>query len=91
MADRQGERPLGIAGRRAVPPGGVERTARGWWAEQDSNLRRLSQQIYSLPPLAAWVSAHLNPSSADLRGRATQLGLKVVAGESVRTLVLALH
>ena len=24
-----------------------------WWGEQDSNLRRLSQQIYSLPSLAA--------------------------------------
>ena len=28
-----------------------------WWAELDSNQRRQSQQIYSLPPLAAWVSA----------------------------------
>ena len=26
------------------------------WGEQDSNLRRRSQQIYSLPSLAAWVS-----------------------------------
>ena len=26
-----------------------------WWRGQDSNLRRLSQQIYSLPPLTAWV------------------------------------
>ena len=24
-----------------------------WWRGKDSNLRRLSQQIYSLPPLAA--------------------------------------
>ncbi len=24
-----------------------------WWRGEDSNLRRLSQQIYSLPPLAA--------------------------------------
>ena len=24
-----------------------------WWREKDSNLRRLSQQIYSLPPLTA--------------------------------------
>ena len=24
-----------------------------WWREEDSNLRRLSQQIYSLPPLTA--------------------------------------
>ncbi len=23
-----------------------------WWREEDSNLRRLCQQIYSLPPLA---------------------------------------
>ena len=30
---------------------------RRWWAELDSNQRRQSQQIYSLPPLAAWVSA----------------------------------
>jgi hypothetical protein len=34
-----------------------ERRLAEWWAEQDSNLRRLCQQIYSLPPLAAWVSA----------------------------------
>jgi hypothetical protein len=27
-----------------------------WWGEQDSNLRRLSQQIYSLPRLTASVS-----------------------------------
>lgn len=27
------------------------------WAGKDSNLRRLSQQIYSLPPLATWVPA----------------------------------
>jgi hypothetical protein len=26
-----------------------------WWRGQDSNLRRRSQQIYSLPPLATWV------------------------------------
>ncbi len=26
-----------------------------WWREEDSNLRRLSQQIYSLPPLATRV------------------------------------
>ena len=29
------------------------------WVEQDSNLRRLSHQIYSLAPLAAWVSTRL--------------------------------
>ncbi len=26
-----------------------------WWRGKDSNLRRHSQQIYSLPPLTAWV------------------------------------
>ncbi len=26
-----------------------------WWRGQDSNLRRLSRQIYSLLPLTAWV------------------------------------
>ncbi len=30
-----------------------------WWREQDSNLRRQSQKIYSLPPLATWVSLPL--------------------------------
>ena len=29
-----------------------------WWREEDSNLRRLSQQIYSLPPLTARESLH---------------------------------
>ena len=28
-----------------------------WWRGKDSNLRRLSQQIYSLPPLTTWVPA----------------------------------
>ena len=32
--------------------------ARRWWGEQDSNLRRLSHQIYSLTPLAARESPH---------------------------------
>src|SRR5690625_593313 len=27
----------------------------GWWRGQDSNLRRLRRQIYSLLPLATWV------------------------------------
>lgn len=26
-----------------------------WWRGEDSNLRRLSRQIYSLLPLTAWV------------------------------------
>ena len=29
-----------------------------WWREMDSNHRSLRQQIYSLPPLATWVSLH---------------------------------
>ncbi len=28
---------------------------KSWWRGQDSNLRRLSRQIYSLLPLTAWV------------------------------------
>ena len=32
------------------------RVKKSLWGEQDSNLRRRSQQIYSLPSLAAWVS-----------------------------------
>ena len=28
-------------------------SAKAWWRGEDSNLRRLSQQIYSLPPLTA--------------------------------------
>ena len=31
-----------------------------WWGEEDSNLRRLSRQIYSLFPLAARESPPLN-------------------------------
>ena len=31
------------------------------WVEQDSNLRRHCHQIYSLAPLAAWVSTRLVP------------------------------
>jgi hypothetical protein len=31
------------------------------WVEQDSNLRRQCHQIYSLAPLAAWVSTRLVP------------------------------
>ncbi len=29
------------------------RRQHSWWRGEDSNLRRLSQQIYSLPPLTA--------------------------------------
>src|SRR5262249_35132395 len=33
--------------------------SRATWVEQDSNLRRQCHQIYSLAPLAAWVSTRL--------------------------------
>ena len=34
------------------PPRQLGRQGKSWWRGEDSNLRRLSQQIYSLPPLA---------------------------------------
>ena len=40
--------PIGLA-----PAPRLEPDAFKWWRGEDSNLRRLSQQIYSLPPLAA--------------------------------------
>ena len=40
---------------------------RKWWAEEDLNLRRLSQQIYSLSPLTTRESAHASNRS---RGKA---------------------
>jgi len=46
-----------------------------WWAELDSNQRRQSQQIYSLPPLAAWVSARFLKEECALKagGRLLQM------------------
>ena len=32
-----------------------------WWRGEDSNLRRLSRQIYSLIPLTAWVPLRNQP------------------------------
>ena len=60
------------------------------WAEKDSNLRSRRQQIYSLPPLAAWVSAliqewrkahlswrrDLNPRPADYKSAALPTELR---------------
>ena len=40
-----------------------------WWREMDSNHRSLRQQIYSLPPLAAWVSLHISLCDASARTR----------------------
>ena len=36
-----------------INPGTSSLVPENWWRGKDSNLRRLSQQIYSLPPLAA--------------------------------------
>ena len=36
-----------------------------WWREKDSNLRRQSRQIYSLIPLATWVSLQLRTQDSD--------------------------
>ena len=50
-----------------------------WWREKDSNLRRLSRQIYSLLPLAARESLHANlglitrDNGADYRNRTDDL------------------
>ena len=40
-----------------------------WWRDQDSNLGRLSQQIYSLSPLAARESRHAVISRRQVRAR----------------------
>lgn len=36
-----------------LPLNHTRNTGQFWWREQDSNLRRLSRQIYSLIPLTA--------------------------------------
>ena len=43
----------GSSRRLRAPPLGGGAWRRGWWGKQDSNLRRLSHQIYSLTPLTA--------------------------------------
>ncbi len=62
----------------SVPPIGV-----CWWRGEDSNLRRLSQQIYSLPPLAAREPLHpwswrwdSNPQPADYKSAALPVELR---------------
>ncbi len=52
------ERAMGIeptlsAWKAEVLPLNYARIGKSWWRGQDSNLRRLSRQIYSLIPLAA--------------------------------------
>ena len=61
-----------------VPPIGV-----CWWRGEDSNLRRLSQQIYSLPPLATREPLHTwswrwdsNPQPADYKSAALPVELR---------------
>src|SRR5690606_11810878 len=51
---------LSYAGLRRPAPSalGAGPTSSVWWREQDSNLRRHRQQIYSLPPLATRASLH---------------------------------
>src|SRR5262249_56268013 len=46
---------------------------RATWVEQDSNLRRQCHQIYSLAPLAAWVSTR------ESRSRPVVFGLILVS------------
>jgi hypothetical protein len=46
-------------------------TSKKWWRGQDSNLRRLSRQIYSLIPLTAWVPLQID--GADYRSRTGDL------------------
>ncbi len=55
-----------------------------WWRELDSNQRRHRQQIYSLPPLATWVSLHniwsrrwdSNPQPTDYKSVALPIELR---------------
>jgi hypothetical protein len=37
-----------------------------WWGREDSNLRRLSRQVYSLLPLAARAHPHGRPKAIHL-------------------------
>src|SRR5262249_5752622 len=61
------ESPGGPAGTRSMMARSATRIAsrsvpcqsRATWVEQDSNLRRQCHQIYSLAPLAAWVSTRV--------------------------------
>ncbi len=47
--------------------------ARYWWREEDSNLRRRSQQIYSLPPLTARESLHRQAHHSSYKSQKCQL------------------
>ncbi len=56
--------------------GGSIRRREAKWGEQDSNLRRLSREIYSLVPLTAWVS----PRDAARESRRTSNGALIRPG-----------
>ena len=49
-----------------------------WWRELDSNQRRLSQQIYSLPPLATRESLHYTLFSIIPRKRVSRKGRAIL-------------
>ena len=51
---------------------------RNWWRGLDSNQRRLSQQIYSLPPLATREPLHLTPYQATARKRGSPKGRAIM-------------
>ena len=46
-----------------------------WWAGKDLNLRRLSQRIYSPPPLATWVPAQDTATIIPIPGKLSTPGL----------------
>ena len=59
MSGRRGSNPPPEAWKASALPNELlphSFTRTPWWGEEDSNLRRLSQQIYSLPHLTALVS-----------------------------------
>ena len=69
---RNAERRKGTAAAFAVRSAfHIPRSALKWWSGEDSNLRRLSQQIYSLPPLATREPDHVQnqPKVTSLRSK----------------------
>jgi hypothetical protein len=52
----------------ATPP------TRKWWRGEDSNLRRLSQQIYSLPPLTAREPLRKTATSSKINSQKQLIG-----------------
>ena len=61
------------------------------WGREDSNLRRLSQQIYSLPPLTARELPHFEqgaPYGAPLKQRFALNYLRASGGNRTRNLLI---